>query len=68
MREFRTSGSVRGALSNERPYREHCRNSVQFPLLSRRSSMVGATGDAMEDQGPGGQRSSIQRTKLRQII
>lgn len=29
MREFRTSGSVRGALSNERPYRERCRHNQQ---------------------------------------
>jgi hypothetical protein len=33
MREFRTSGSVRGALSNERPYRERCYFTGQLRLF-----------------------------------
>ena len=33
MRESRTYGSVRGALSNERPYRDRCaRNDGQMQL------------------------------------
>ncbi len=35
MREFRTYGSVRGALSNERPYRDIGRGNQQ-PLEERR--------------------------------
>ena len=31
MRESRTYGSVRGALSNERPYREHLLAAVSRP-------------------------------------
>ena len=30
MREFRLSGSVRGALSNGRPYREHQKNRIEI--------------------------------------
>jgi hypothetical protein len=33
MRECRTYGSVRGALSNERPYRDHI--DLPLPLLHR---------------------------------
>lgn len=33
MREFRTSGSVRRALSNERPYREHCLQGRHFDAV-----------------------------------
>jgi hypothetical protein len=34
MREFRSYGSVRGALRNERPYRDHKRRRIDFQALS----------------------------------
>ena len=39
MREFRTSGSVRGALSNERPYRDYAN-----PVVPMSSSMTPGDG------------------------
>ena len=33
MRESRTYGSVRGALSNERPYREQVPLQLRYPIL-----------------------------------
>jgi len=45
MREFRTSGSVEGAVGNHRPYSPHrcaLRNSDQFGSRCTRSSRTGA--------------------------
>ena len=42
MREIRTYGSVRGALSNERPYRDH----IAVRWQSRVASMTVASSDA----------------------
>ena len=47
MREFRKHGSVRGALSNERPYRDpgcHRQTSVTAETVMHRSNYRCATG------------------------
>ena len=41
MREFRSSGSVRGALGNGRPYRERRKNPELHPLGETRKSGTG---------------------------
>jgi hypothetical protein len=43
MRECRTSGSVRGALSNERPYRDYEPHKLQW-VLTRESWTHGGPG------------------------
>jgi hypothetical protein len=44
MREFREYGSARGALSNERPYRDHCEAAA---------AMVGGAVENQQDILPG---------------
>ncbi|MGY4283108.1 hypothetical protein ACVWXO_002328 [Bradyrhizobium sp. LM2.7] len=40
MRESRTYGSVRGALSNERPYRDRCARNDELVALTALQSLL----------------------------
>jgi len=59
MRESRTYGSVRGALSNERPYRDRCarndeESAYDFALTTRSARVMHLSSAPIEGVGNAG--------------